>query len=323
MSFSDPKNALILVVDDLKENLCFLAELLELEEYKVICASNGEEALTIINKYIPDLILLDLMMPKMSGIEMCKKLKSNAKFKEIPIIFLTASHETDDLIKSFEAGAADYITKPFNLPELFARVRTHLDLKMTRDQLQASLKEQQKLAQKLEKLATTDSLTEIANRRHFLDLANKELHRTHRYSNGFSLLMLDLDYFKNINDTFGHGVGDEILKNMTKTTAECLRNVDIFGRLGGEEFAILLPETELSQAQNVAERIRKQIAQITFQVQDQMVSITVSIGITVYQAQDCKIEDILKRADHALYQAKKEGRNRIVVAPTFVADVSS
>jgi diguanylate cyclase (GGDEF)-like protein len=306
------KNAVILVVDDLRENLYFLQELLELEEYQVLCASHGQEALLIIEENNPDLILLDLMMPKISGIEVCEKLKSNPKFQEIPIIFLTASHESEHLIQAFKAGAADYITKPFNLPELFARVRTHLELKLTRDQLKTALEEQKKLSQKLEKLATIDSLTEIPNRRYFLDLANKELQRTQRYGQEFSLLMLDLDYFKNVNDTYGHAAGDEVLIQMTKTTTNCLRNVDIFGRLGGEEFAILLPQTCKQQAEYVAERIRKNVAETSVETPDALITITLSIGITIYQKEDQKIEDILKRADQALYEAKAQGRNRVI-----------
>lgn len=313
MKSSLDQKAVILVVDDLQENLYFLEELLEIEQYKVLCAFNGEEAFMIIEKEIPDLILMDLFMPKITGIEVCKSLKNNPKFKEIPIIFLTASHETSHLIQAFDAGAADYITKPFNLPELFARVRTHLELKMTRDQLKEALEEQQKLAQKLEKLATIDSLTEIANRRYFLDLANKELQRSQRYGQEFSLLMLDLDYFKVVNDSYGHGIGDQVLKKMTETTIHCLRNVDIFGRLGGEEFAILLPQTCTNQAEYVAERIRQNIEQIYLNIQDFLVKITVSIGISIYQEGDEKIEDILKRADRALYQAKAQGRNRVII----------
>ncbi len=313
MKSSSDQKAVILVVDDLQENLYFLEELLKIEQYKVLCAFNGEEAFSMIEKEIPDLILMDLFMPKITGIEVCKILKSNPKFLEIPIIFLTASHETSHLIQAFDAGAADYITKPFNLPELFARVRTHLELKMTRDQLKEALEEQQKLTQKLEKLATIDSLTEIANRRYFLDLANKELQRSQRYGQEFSLLMLDLDYFKTVNDSYGHSIGDQVLKKMTETTIHCLRNVDIFGRLGGEEFAILLPETCTNQAQYVAERIRQNIEQISVYIQDFFVKITVSIGISIYHQGDEKIEDILKRADRALYQAKAQGRNRVII----------
>jgi len=313
MRLSLKQKPVILVVDDIQENLYCLEELLQIEQYKVLCASSGKEALTLIEKEIPDLILMDLFMPKISGIDVCKTLKKNAKFKEIPIIFLTASHDNNNLISAFDAGAADYITKPFYFPELFARVRTHLDLKLTRDQLKKALEEQQKLTQKLEKLATIDFLTEIPNRRYFLNLANKELQRTQRYGQQFSLLMLDLDYFKIINDTYGHAIGDQVLKKMAKTTNNCLRKVDIFGRLGGEEFAILLPQTCHQQAKFVAERIRNKIEQIALNLNDIIVKVTVSIGITIYQEGDLKIEDVLKRADQALYRAKAQGRNRVIL----------
>ena len=306
------KNALILVIDDLQENLYFLEELLKLEEYRVICASNEEEALQLIQKEIPDLILLDLMMPKVSGFEICQKLKANPNFQAIPIIFLTASHQTDNLITAFNNGAADYITKPFNLPELFARIRTHLELKKTRDQLQTALKEQQKLTKKLERLATIDSLTQIANRRYFMDLANTEFRRIKRYGNTFSLFMLDIDYFKKINDTYGHAVGDQVLQNMAEVTTSCLRDVDIFGRLGGEEFAIVLPQTNIYKAENVAERIRASIEKMSFLTNNILIKITVSIGMSIYEETDKNIDDVLKRADKALYKAKSQGRNQVI-----------
>ncbi|MBZ8180232.1 diguanylate cyclase [Oscillatoria salina] len=312
MSTFHPEDFLVLVVDDLNQNLQVIGEILEKQGYETTFATNGEQALARIKSADPDLILLDLMMPEMNGLEVCQIIKKDLQFKELPIVFLTASDEKTNLIQAFEFGAVDYVTKPFHVPELLARVRNHLELKQTRDQLKKVLEQQKHLIAKLEKLATTDPLTGILNRRHFLNIATKELSRYHRYNCGFSLLMLDLDHFKRINDTYGHSIGDEVLKAMTEAVLKSLRKADSFGRFGGEEFAILLPETNLETAREVAERIRQTITKLTITPPNQLVQITVSIGVTTCKMKDESLEVLLQRADKALYQAKNLGRDRVV-----------
>ncbi|MEC4892981.1 MAG: diguanylate cyclase [Oscillatoria sp. PMC 1051.18] len=312
MNTFHPEDFLILVVDDLNQNLQVIGEILEKQGYETTFATNGKQALTRIKSADPDLILLDLMMPEMNGLEVCQIIKKDLQFKELPIVFLTASDEKTNLIQAFEFGAVDYVTKPFHVPELLARVRNHLELKQTRDQLKKVLEQQKHLIAKLEKLATTDPLTGILNRRHFLNIAAKELSRYHRYNCGFSLLMLDLDHFKRINDTYGHSMGDEVLKAMTEAVLKSLRKADSFGRFGGEEFAILLPETNLETAREVAERIRQTITKLTITPPNQLVQITVSIGVTTCKMKDESLEVLLQRADKALYQAKNLGRDRVV-----------
>lgn len=300
----NPEQFLVLVVDDISQNLQVVADILEDVGYDTTFATSGEQALERIAIAQPHLILLDLMMPGMDGFQVCNRLKNDPKLAEIPVIFITASNEKHHLIEAFEQGAVDYITKPFNPPELLARVRTHLELKHTQDQLRQCLKE-------LEKLATTDDLTDIWNRRHISELAQQEFNRTCRYNRPFSLLMLDIDTFKTVNDTYGHGVGDQILKIIAKTVLSSLRTVDYFGRWGGEEFVIILPETDGKTAINVAERLRECIAQTVIPVGEQSMQITVSIGVASYQSGDKTIEDILHRADQSLYQAKNQGRNQV------------
>lgn len=312
MTAFKPENCLILVVDDVSQNLQLIAEMLEKVGYETTFATSGEQALDRIKDAHPDLILLDLMMPGMNGLEVCDKLKSEPKLAEIPVIFLTASQEQHHLLQAFEKGAVDYVNKPFNPRELLARVRTHLELKYTRDRLRQLLTEQAKLAQELEKLATTDPLTGVWNRRHLFALAQQEMNRALRYERPFSLLLIDIDRFKQVNDVYGHAVGDEVLIVMAENVVNFLRSSDFFGRWGGEEFVVVLPETDLNTALPVAERIREKLANIVIYTGEQKVQITVSIGVARYKWGDTKIYTILQRADQALYKAKNKGRNCVL-----------
>jgi diguanylate cyclase (GGDEF)-like protein len=307
-----PEQFLILVVDDINQNLSVIGSILEEVGYDTTFATSGEQALERVQMARPDLILLDLMMPGMNGLDVCEALKADLTLAELPIIFLTASQEKEHLLQAFDKGAVDYVTKPFNAPELLARVRTHLELKYTRDRLQKSLQEQARLAQELEKLANIDPLTEVWNRRHLLELAEREFHRADRYQRPFSVLMLDIDHFKTINDTYGHAVGDEALKLMAKTVLQTLRKTDYFGRFGGEEFVAFLPETDLETAIAVAERIRLALAEIAIPIDLSLIHMTVSIGVATHQVRDDSLDNLLKRSDTALYKAKKQGRNQAV-----------
>lgn len=307
-----PEDFLVLVVDDISQNLQVLGEMLERVGYESTFATNGIQALARIEGSRPDLILMDLMMPGMNGLEVCQKIKTNPELLEIPVIFITASNEKEHLLQAFERGAVDYVTKPFNPPELLARVRTHLELKHTRDQLRESLQQQSRLIRELELLATTDTLTSINNRRHLFVLAEKEIQQADIYQYDFSVLMIDIDHFKQINDTYGHDTGDEVLKTVAQTMLSCLRQDDHIGRFGGEEFVILLPKTDLLKAVNLAEQIRERIAQIKMDFNEEKnIKITVSIGVSQYKDKNETIDTILKRADQRLYQAKKQGRNRV------------
>ncbi|MEM9538873.1 MAG: diguanylate cyclase [Cyanobacteria bacterium P01_E01_bin.42] len=306
MNEFNASNFLILIVDDIASNLQIIGEILDEVGYATTFAISGKQALDRIFTARPDLILLDLMMPDMNGLKVCEILKADPTYQDIPVIFLTASNEQNHLLQAFEKGAVDYITKPFNHQELLARVKTHLELKYTRDELKKALAE-------LEKLATTDPLTGIANRRYLLILGEREFLRVCRYDRPLSILMLDLDRFKNINDTYGHSLGDEVLKKMAEVTSSVLRAMDYFGRFGGEEFVILLPETNLEEGRDVAERIGREIAEMQLTHLEKIIKITVSIGVATYQVGDTTIDDILRRADDALYQAKRLGRDRVVV----------
>ncbi len=302
----NPKEFLVLIVDDVRSNLKVVGAILDRVGYSTTFATSGEQAFERMKKSKPDLILMDIMMPEMDGIEVCKKIKGISQYEEIPIIFVTASHENKMIMEAFKQGAVDYITKPFKSGELLARVKIHLELKYTRDELRKNLIE-------LNKLATTDGLTGVLNRRHLFILAEQEFNRVCRYGNSFSVFILDVDYFKMINDTYGHTVGDETLKAIAQTTQSLLRNVDLFGRFGGEEFVGFLPETNSEDAFKVAERIRQTIANLNLEIDNNILRITVSIGLATYASTDPDIDEMLKRADLALYEAKRRGRNQVLV----------
>jgi len=297
-----PENFLILIVDDISANLKVVGGILNNVGYTTTFATSGKQALLRISNSKPDLIMLDLMMPEMDGLEVCKTIKENPDYQEIPIIFITASHEEEHLVNAFELGAVDYLTKPFRKPELLARVKTHLRLKHTSDELKKALAE-------LDRLARIDPLTGVLNRRSLFASAEQELSRASRYQTVFSVLLIDVDHFKRINDTYGHPIGDHALVALTSTISNHIRNIDIFGRYGGEEFIIVLPQTDAVQALVIAERIRSLVSEISVATGTEALTMTISIGVAVYEVNDINIDRVFDRADQALYQAKAKGRN--------------
>ncbi|MBE9142920.1 diguanylate cyclase [Planktothrix mougeotii] len=297
-----PENFLILIVDDITQNLKLVGQMLTEAGYNTTFATSGFQALNRLKNNQTDLILLDLMMPEMDGLEVCQVIKNTPQFQDIPIIFLTASHEEESLVNAFEMGAVDFITKPFIKTELLARVKTHLTLKHTTDILKNTLLQ-------LEQLSQLDSLTQILNRRSFFKVAEVEFNRSIQQGKIFSLLILDLDHFKQINDQYGHLMGDRALITFTSVIRNYLREADYFGRYGGEEFVILLLDTNLEDAVKIAQDICRLIADLSIPTQKDDLKMTVSIGIAISEPQDTRLEDILSRADQSLYQAKAQGRN--------------
>lgn len=301
---------LILVVDDIPANLKVMKEILEPVGYSVTFARSGDQVLERVKLAKPDLILLDLMMPEIDGLQVCEALKAEPKTQDIPVIFLTASQEEEHLIQAFELGAVDYVTKPFRKPELLARVRTHLLLKYTVDKLRQTQIELQEALEAVEKLARLDPLTGILNRRALMEIAEQEMNRAKRYGTPFSILLLDVDHFKQVNDTYGHPVGDQALCAVVESILNGIRQVDFVGRYGGEEFAVILPEISTDSAWKAAERIRLQIEKMTIFTEQGELKLTVSIGVTTYEREDKIVDQLFKRSDQGLYQAKAEGRNQ-------------
>lgn len=302
-----PADYSILIVDDSLVNLKVVGSILQQIGYSTALAHSGAQAMEQLNRVKPDLVLLDLMMPDMDGLEFCELLKANRDNSDVSIIFLTASQDRAHLLQAFEQGACDYVTKPFNRPELAARVKTHLMLKHTVNELKLALGQ-------MEQLAKTDGLTGLLNRRSLFEAAEQEFLRAQRYSRPLSILMLDIDHFKRINDTYGHQIGDRVIQQVADVLKAALRQVDITGRYGGEEFVVVLPETDLHQSIEVAERLRYLIDSLSTSTVLGELRITASVGVAVRRDQVRSIEEMLNQADKALYQAKTAGRNTWVIS---------
>ncbi|MFL0811575.1 MAG: diguanylate cyclase [Agarilytica sp.] len=295
----------VLVVDDIQDNITLLTFELEDDDFVVHEAHNGQQCLDIANTTPqPDIILLDIHMPGMSGIETLKQLKENPRTQDIPVIMVSANTSEASVVEAIDLGANDFVSKPIEYPVLAARMRSAL-------RLAQALRDLEKANAELNMLATTDPLTGIYNRRHFFTLVNSEIAKMSRHDRHVSIMMIDVDHFKSINDKYGHGAGDLALQELTVRFQDATRTYDILGRMGGEEFAICSPYADLAGASIMAERIRESCEQLKLQYDDIDFNVTVSIGITEL-AQDEGFDSGLKRADRYLYEAKKNGRNQVV-----------
>ena len=291
----------VLIVDDQQEHVEILVQILD-ELYELRVALNGPEALQVAESaHAPDLILLDIMMPGMGGYEVCRRLKSNDRTKDIPVLFVTSLNDVEDETKGLELGAIDYITKPFSPATVRARIKNHLKTKRQKDLL--------------EDLCSIDDLTCIPNRRRFNETLENEWSRCIRSNKPISLLIVDIDFFKAYNDKYGHVAGDECLSLVARTLSESMRRGgDLAARYGGEEFAVLLPETDLGGAEEVANILNKRIEALNITHSHSRVAdrITVSIGVAAMApSPDALPETLVKAADAALYQAKENGRNQV------------
>jgi diguanylate cyclase (GGDEF)-like protein len=300
------KEKTILVVDDTVTNLDILADLLH--NYDVIDALSGKDALQIVNEEEIDLILLDIMMPEMDGYEVCKKLKENPKTKKIPIIFITAITDESNLEYAYDLGASDYITKPFKPKELLAKVKRELHIQELIHSLEVSKKE-------LELLAATDPLTKLYNRRYFTESSNQIFNLCKRSKEEISVIIMDIDNFKSINDTYGHNIGDDVIIDIANKLVQNQRKSDVACRFGGEEFVLLLPNTKKESAFIIAEKIRKNVESSIIHLQNDTLQYTISIGVAdVHFKDELNIEKALKRADEALYIAKNNGKNQVQIS---------
>ncbi len=312
--------ASLLIVDDHFENVRSLALLLSNSGYLVRKATSGEMALETIRVAHPDLVLLDIRMPEMNGYEVCERLKANPKTSNIPIVFLSASNDTDDKVQAFAMGGADYVTKPFQAEEVLARVRHQITILRQQQQLAAQNEQLQQIEAALQqanlelrRIANTDSLTQIANRRCFNETLEQEWQRLKREQQPLSLILCDIDYFKQYNDRYGHPAGDACLQQVAQAISRCInRPADKITRYGGEEFAIILPNTDQEGAITIVETIQKtleclQIPHATSAIAEH---ITLSLGIAcLIPTLISSPQDLIADADAALYQAKQQGRD--------------
>ena len=289
----------ILVVDDQPEMVGYLKEILD-SQYRVFAARSGKSALEIAQKEKPDLILLDIIMPEMDGYEVCDELKKMQETSNIPVIFLTALNGSDEEEKGLTCGAVDYISKPISPGIVNLRVRNHLQLKY-----QIEL---------LERISMTDALTGLANRRALDLLLEREIHTAVRRNEAITLMMIDVDHFKNYNDFYGHPAGDECLKKIASTLSDCVqRTVDVVARYGGEEFALVLPDTDAEGAQFIGDLILQEIEalQIPHAASEVSPHVSVSIGSATAIANATLTPlRLIKIADDMLYASKDQGRKR-------------
>jgi len=287
----------ILVIDDSPDIHTLVKVRLGKEQVVIQCASDGASGLAAAREFRPDLILLDIDMPERDGFAVCTDLKADSMTRDIPIIFLSGATSTKDKIRGLELGATDYVTKPFDPAELQARVRASL---RTRE-----------LVELLSKKAMIDGLTGLWNRTYLDAHVTIELASARRSDQPLSCIMADVDRFKSINDTYGHSFGDDVLRAIAAVFTQNCRAEDIICRYGGEEFTILLPNTALPRAAELAERLRLAIEVRPFACRDLPVSVTCSLGVANLRASIPP--SILELADQALYRAKHSGRNRVEI----------
>lgn len=294
----------VLIVDDVPTNVKILADALR-AEYRIKVATNGPDALRAAQSQpIPDLVLLDVMMPAMDGYEVCRELKRAPETQRIPVVFVTAKDTDFDEEFGFGLGATDYICKPYSLLVVRARVRNQVQLK--------------KYADWLEELSHVDALTKIPNRRQFNEKLEMEWRRAVREKSALSVLMIDIDYFKQYNDNYGHGAGDEALRRVaTSLAGTALRPADLVARYGGEEFIVILPGTCVEAAAQLGDRMRESVTSLAIPHAFSGCGTTLSISIgcaSTVPVDESSTADLLHLADQMLYRSKENGRNRVTSA---------
>ena len=300
MRRNDYSPACVLAVDDSPDVLALLRARLKPEAIELVTAGSYTEGLALALELRPDLVLLDVEMPEHSGFDLCRRLKEESSTANIPVIFLTASSDIETKVHGFDLGASDYVTKPFHPAELRARVRAALRMKRAQDLLTLR--------------AQIDALTGLHNRAYLDELLEASIQRATHGGRPLSLVMLDLDHFKSLNDSYGHPFGDLVLQRVGDLLSRSTRPGDTACRYGGEEMTIVLTDTDIVSARAVAERIRGALEEIELAPRGKRVSITASFGIaealaTVTPGEDLRASVLIAAADAALYVAKSDGRN--------------
>jgi len=284
------------IVSDLEQSGLF---------HKIMEAKDGLDGLSKVSVTLPDIILCDVEMPRLDGLKFLAAIRSKPETEHIPVMILTSSTDFGVKLKGLTDGARDFIHIPYDPQELAARTRLHLNTKRREEELR-------KKNQELELLSNKDSLTGAFNRRYLNHILTIELMRAARTDGQISVLMLDIDHFKKINDTFGHQAGDQVLKRITEEITASLRDYDLTFRYGGEEFVAMLPDTSLHEARKVAQRICQKVHAVRFPDALANLQVSISIGVTSFPGMDAgTAEELLEQADQALYRAKTNGRNQI------------
>jgi diguanylate cyclase (GGDEF)-like protein len=288
---------------------------------EILEAVDGLDGLALLARQPVDLVITDVNMPRLDGFKFIAAVRGNQRFKDLMVIMLSAHGESVDKVRGLTTGANDYVTKPFERGELQARVTVMLKMKELQAELQQKNAALERMNLELERLANQDGLTRLPNRRYFFERFEVEFHRSRRLGTPLSLLMIDIDHFKNFNDRYGHQSGDEALRTAAAAVQRGIRTYDLAGRYGGEEFIIYLPETGTPEALVVAERLRSSVEEIRMVLdadgsRGTEVGMTVSIGIANWPEQAFElVPDMVAAADRALYRAKAGGRNRCLLSP--------
>lgn len=303
-------NRTLLIIDDSKAIRQQIQSILQDGELfqHTLQAENGIEGFKILIDNEVDIILCDIEMPGIDGLKFLALLQSKEDLSDKPVIMLTSHDDVATKVQGLQSGASDYITKPFEPAELVARLRVHLQLKTLQDELKRS-------NSLLLELSQTDPLTQLFNRRHLMHVLETELIRSRRSEKNCSLILADIDHFKSVNDRYGHQKGDEILVCVAELLKDQLRPYDLAARYGGEEFCMILPETSLEEALDVAERIRIKTENLRFDSSSEDFVLTMSFGVASYSGgTEEDLDDLISHADKALYKAKKDGRNLVLAA---------
>lgn len=297
----------ILIIDDSETIRAQIARELQRTALceQVFQASDGIEAFKLLLSNKIDLVLCDIEMPRIDGFKLLGMISGNKQLQDIPVIMLTGRGEQELKIRLLGLGASDYVTKPFDAGELIARVKVQLKIKNLQDELKKS-------NEMLKQLSNTDPLTRIFNRRYMMEMLTKEMQRAQRKGTHLSLVMIDIDHFKHVNDQYGHQAGDQVLVSIAALSQSAQRSYDFVARYGGEEFVLTLPETAHEDALEIAERLRLSIQAHTYSGSLKGLKTTASMGVATYPTDFItSVPDLIREADEAMYRAKAAGRNRI------------
>ncbi len=290
---TEAEAALILMVDDNLQNLQLLGNTLKGGGFRVAAARSGAQALTFVKKKVPALILLDIMMPDMDGYEVCRQLKSDLDTQKIPVIFLTARTDVDSILKGFEVGGVDYITKPFVREVVFSRINVHIRLNRALERLEA--------------MSITDEMTGVYNRRYAFQVVDRQIALAEREKTGFVICYIDIDRLKEINDTYGHAEGDRLITTVTKVLGETIRKTDYLFRMGGDEFMVLFPNAQRNDTNMLIERLRQSLNSQTMHG----VPIDFSYGFSEFRCGGGKsVQDLIQLADDRMYRFKLDKKQR-------------
>lgn len=288
----------ILVVEDTQKDFDFLEQTLKKEKFIVIRSPDGKDLLALMEKEVPDLIILDLILPETDGFELCKSIRSEERFMNTPILFFTSSINMDNKLLGLQLGASDFLGKDCDARELVIKIKNLLYAKKRYDDVV--------------RLSVVDSLTHVYNRRYFQHRLRDEFERGRRYDRDFCCIIIDVDKFKEVNDTLGHPVGDNVLKSIADILRSNIRAADILCRYGGDEFGLLLPETNFQGAYVTAERVRSKVEKTNLSTPENPVFISLSCGISsLVEGGAMGMDELVTQADVALYKAKRAGRNQI------------